>query len=212
MIDIGKIFELLDDWRGLPSYKLEPRADIFFALYLPEIIKIFFKRNISYRNIIPEFPLLKKRFDDNYNESKDGNRSKKVDYAVFCRGELFLFELKTDMGSRETKQGTVQEDYMISATFVTPSELINDVKDIIESVSNKSYRKKYNHLISKANDLNMQFQPTKVIAVYIQPCLPSINSKSIEILTFKKIRECLNNLDEHFAKALEKWEKAPFSE
>ena len=208
MIDIGKIFELLDDWRGLPSYKLEPRVDIFFALYLPEIMKIFFKRIISYRNIIPEFPLLKERFDDNYNETKDGKRSKKVDYAVFCQGELFLFELKTDMGSRETKQGTVQEDYMIKATSFTPSELINDV----EAVPGKSYRKKYNHLKTKLNDLNTQCQPTKVIAVYIQPNLHGAKSESVEIITFKKIRESLNNLDESFAKALEKWEKAPFSE
>jgi hypothetical protein len=36
---ISKLFHLLDNWRNLPSYQLERRADIFFALYLDKIIK-----------------------------------------------------------------------------------------------------------------------------------------------------------------------------
>lgn len=34
-----RLFDLLDDWRNLPSYQLERRADIFFALHLEIIIK-----------------------------------------------------------------------------------------------------------------------------------------------------------------------------
>ena len=41
---IERVFELLDRWRHLPAYKLEPRADIFFALYLPEVLSNHFKR------------------------------------------------------------------------------------------------------------------------------------------------------------------------
>jgi hypothetical protein len=56
-LQIDKLFDLLDDWRLLPDYQLERRADIFFALSLPEIIKGKFNKNIEY--IIPEFPIKK---------------------------------------------------------------------------------------------------------------------------------------------------------
>ena len=36
---LNKLFETLDDWRNLPAYQLERRADVFFAIYLDEIIK-----------------------------------------------------------------------------------------------------------------------------------------------------------------------------
>ena len=36
---IERVFELLDKWRHLPTYWLEPRADIFFALFLPEVLR-----------------------------------------------------------------------------------------------------------------------------------------------------------------------------
>ena len=35
---ISKIFDTLDDWRQLPAYQLERRADIFFGIYLEEIL------------------------------------------------------------------------------------------------------------------------------------------------------------------------------
>jgi len=36
---IDNLFNLLDDWRTLPAYQLERRADIFFALYLDKILE-----------------------------------------------------------------------------------------------------------------------------------------------------------------------------
>ena len=38
MTELGAVLELLDRWRHLPSYQLERRADVFFALYLPGIV------------------------------------------------------------------------------------------------------------------------------------------------------------------------------
>ena len=35
---IKRVFKLLDDWRHLPGYQFERRADIFFALFLPEVL------------------------------------------------------------------------------------------------------------------------------------------------------------------------------
>jgi len=36
---IQKLFDLLDDWRYLPAYRLERRSDVFFVLYLSLILK-----------------------------------------------------------------------------------------------------------------------------------------------------------------------------
>lgn len=33
------IFNLMDSWRRLPSYQLERRADLFFALYIPQALE-----------------------------------------------------------------------------------------------------------------------------------------------------------------------------
>jgi len=35
---IDELFDKLDEWRSLPAYQLERRADIFFAIYLKDII------------------------------------------------------------------------------------------------------------------------------------------------------------------------------
>ena len=32
--DLDALFDLLDRWRHLPSYRLEPRADVVFGLFL----------------------------------------------------------------------------------------------------------------------------------------------------------------------------------
>ena len=63
---INSLFDSLDDWRNLPSYQLERRADIFFSLYLAEVLKK--KRNIDIDSrIIPEFPVIKRTKDKDNN-------------------------------------------------------------------------------------------------------------------------------------------------
>ena len=55
---IERVFDLLDAWRHLPAYQLERRADIFFALFLPEVLEKHF--NIALNPIlVPEFPIRK---------------------------------------------------------------------------------------------------------------------------------------------------------
>ena len=57
--DIDSLFEHLDNWRYLPSYRLEPRTDVFFGLFLPQALD----RHLAPRGVridprlIPEFPL-----------------------------------------------------------------------------------------------------------------------------------------------------------
>ena len=91
MDPLPQVFDLLTQWRDLPNYQLERRADIFFAVYLARVLEE--KVGLAIDPIlIPEFPL-----------KKDGNNlSNKADYLLLARdkSQAFLVELKTEMSSR----------------------------------------------------------------------------------------------------------------
>jgi hypothetical protein len=55
MNKIDDIFDKLDDWRHLPAYQLERRADVFFSIYLPELLEERYGFEIE--GLVPEFPL-----------------------------------------------------------------------------------------------------------------------------------------------------------
>jgi hypothetical protein len=100
---VERIFNNLDDWRKLPAYQLERRADIYFATYLPEVLKnLKIINNINDVAIIPEFPLAKKALDEKY-KYRD---SVKVDYLVLNKEnkKAIFVELKTDMTSFDPDQ------------------------------------------------------------------------------------------------------------
>ena len=92
---IAHLFDLLDRWRHLPAYQLERRADIFFALFVPEVLGKHLKVDIN-PILVPEFPIKK----------ETNNQSKKADYLALSKdGErAFLIELKTDMRSIDEDQ------------------------------------------------------------------------------------------------------------
>jgi hypothetical protein len=49
-----RLFDLLDDWRRLPAYQLERRADIFFALHMEEIIRARSHCKCTYSPNLPD--------------------------------------------------------------------------------------------------------------------------------------------------------------
>ena len=116
---LSHVFTKLDGWRHLPAYQLERRVDVFFGLFLTEIIAGLCDREpkldaLGYDvTVVPEFPLHKKLLgipqerQEQLKNSKD-NRSLNVDFAVFCstphRKRIFLVELKTDLKSIKTPQ------------------------------------------------------------------------------------------------------------
>ena len=116
---IKRVFKLLDKWRQLPAYKLQPRADIFFALFLPEVLRAHLaKQNRSIEinsTLIPEFPI----------KTGSNNRSKRVDYLALSEdmSSAFLVELKTDMAS----QNEGQSDYLERASKTGLQGLVEDV-------------------------------------------------------------------------------------
>jgi len=229
MDKVETIFDLLDAWRGLPSYQLERRADIFFAFYLPEIIKGCFNEDITHDSIIPEYPL-----------KKAGNRqSNKVDYAVFCKERIYLIELKTDSNSlNET-----QHEYLKEAKSKSLFDLISIIPEI---AIGSEQREKYMHLIGclkkvlcktygikitsesnvsdtkkKAFDALMQefdenkkdfdANKTDIEIVYIVPK----NDENVEkskikeigkIITFEEIRKWLPDSAKRFRESLKVWD------
>lgn|GEM_PF-572032 len=98
--ELEKIFQNLTRWRNLPKYQLERRADIFFSLYLKEIMEEKLTTDSNRVEllsvIIPEFPLR------HGNEHHTVN----VDYVMFSKSlsTVYLIEFKTDMGSLRDEQ------------------------------------------------------------------------------------------------------------
>ena len=68
---INQVFDRLDAWRRLPDYQLERRADLYFSLYLPEVLEALLGEPIR-QDLVPEFPI----------KQLDSNRSDKVDYLA----------------------------------------------------------------------------------------------------------------------------------
>ena len=132
---IEQIFELLKKWYEYPKYQLERRLDIFFSIYLPEILKekgIYIELN----DIFPEFPLKK----------ENNNLSTNADYAIFDNKDdetnLYLIELKTEMNSisNEKKQ-------LLYYKQVQKKKIIDLIKEIIEIQKNSKQWKKYEKLL-----------------------------------------------------------------
>lgn len=92
-----QLFVNLDNWRHLPAYQLERRADILFSIYLPSFLEHRFKQQVQI--VIPEFPI---HIGTIYQ--KEINKSFKIDYVVKMHGNQVVFiELKTEMASRNEK-------------------------------------------------------------------------------------------------------------
>jgi len=235
MIDIAEIFRLLNDWRGLPNYQLERRADILFALYLPVIIEKRFNKIITHDNIVPEFPL------KHIKTLKIGKRSIQpnyVDYVVFCDDALYLIELKTDLKSLKPKQNK----FLLDAKKLSLFELANDITELGAASSEKrkymhlakrlakalwkSYKVKIDFDTETCNTTKQDFVTlAKAVAaiempnikkevVYILPNRVSDKTKELEkqcnvIITFSEIAGWLNECDKHFSTALIEWSEEP---
>ncbi len=137
--NIDVVFDMLDDWRHLPDYQLERRADIYFALFLPHVLEEKFKTPIN-PTIIPEFPL----------RQKTSNRSDKADYLALSKNgaQAFLVELKTDMGS-------VNENQVRYLRRAAETTLRSQIDGIIEISKNTDEERKYVHLLERLSKLGL---------------------------------------------------------
>ena len=127
---INKLFNLLDDWRNLPAYQLERRADIFFAIHLEQIIENILETKIDI--IIPEFPVRIGEISDKHPEL---NKSFKIDYLTYSKNEnkVYLIELKTDQRSRRDKQ----DWYLRRASKIKVQGLVEGLIKIHQATNQK---------------------------------------------------------------------------
>jgi len=203
---INRLFDLLDDWRNLPAYQLERRADIFFAIHLNKIIEKRIGTKIDF--IIPEFPV---RIGELPEQNPNNNQSFKIDYLTYSKykNKVYLIELKTDQRSRREKQDL----YLKHASELKIEGLVRGLIKIYEATNQKV---KYENLLDKienigwikrdkkiVKNLNIEVEPS---IIYIQP-LNEENKESI--ISFDNIINALSDsndlLTKRFVKSLEKW-------
>ena len=149
------VFSLLDQWRHLPAYQLERRADIFFGLFLPDVLDDHLRpKGLTVdQRLIPEFPL----------RQKGSNRSDKADYfalATYARtGDqvAFLVELKTDIRSARNPQ----KEYLARASGRGMAKILCDLKLIFKATS-PDLRGKYFHLLTAIAELGLVTLPPKL--------------------------------------------------
>ena len=147
---VGDVFELLNRWRHLPFYSLETRAAPFFAVFLRDVLRAKFNKEM-HEIVLPEFPLRIYTLYDACELKKPGldksspGHSKNVDYVAFDKDirTAYLVELKTDMGSVREEQN----DYLCAAQGKAFSSLVEGVTKLAKGSASKP---KYVHLATPA--------------------------------------------------------------
>ena len=223
--DVDTLFELLDRWRHLPNYQLERRADIFFGLYLPELLANRFGQPIA--GVVPEFPVKR----DLIWPSHPTNKSVKVDYVALAedRRRCYFVELKTDAASRRD----TQDHYLERCGELGFTAILDGLISIVKA---SSAHQKYFHLLSKLAELGCLNLPPELAefvfpqarrglrevqdqietcvdpgefeleVVYIQPLSPENDSDNV--IGFEEMASWLDGKDEMaqvFAEYLRRW-------
>lgn len=207
------LFDHLDEWRHLPAYQLERRADIFFALYLPEICAKYCGCTVT--GMVPEFPIRRGNLVGTEVAPRHANLSNKIDYLLTTHHPTIphhglILELKTDDGSRNTDQ----DDYLGQAKTTGLRRLVAGVLTLRKATDAKH---KYDALLSKLNRLgllakqNNQYTNTvnekhQLDLWYIQPNIPK-GAKNV--ISFLQVAEVVDShkdeFSQRFVKSLKLW-------
>lgn len=175
MNNIDALFDRMDAWRHLPNYQLERRADIFFSLYLPEVLEKILGTPVL-KDLIPEFPI---HIETIYPDKRT-DKSFKIDYVAFSEklDKTVFIELKTDDSSLQTKQGK----YLQAASDVGMSKLIEGLKKIFQATNSKQ---KYYCLFEQLEKIGRITIPDEVKEIINKPNLQGINKHSEKIRALK---------------------------
>lgn len=134
----------LEEWRHLPAYGLERRADIIIAMCLPKFMKNRFDIDVCGGGVIPEFPMRKRRICP----TSSCFASLNVDFAVFGtkagKKYVCLIELKTDIGSFKSEQLDRMKKFRNETMKCGFGTVLDDVVAIAKESREK---RKYAHLI-----------------------------------------------------------------
>lgn len=217
---INTIFIQLNRWRNLPNYQLERRTDIFFSLYLQDLI-MFKTGSMVCPIIVPEFPIKRELVCPGYKT----NKSIKIDYVAFgTNGTVYYTELKTDVNSRRVSQ----DDYMDTCVSIGFSRIINGLKDIFIATSSKQKYYQLFELLQTAEvislpaglkeavasdnseiislikciELKREFPESKI--VYIQPHQEK-DTENKHFIGFEDIVEVLKGRNDEFSRAFSEY-------
>lgn len=199
---IETVFNTLDKWRHLPKYQLERRADIFFAMFLPDVLENHYGPEFD-RNVIPEFPLRKETLWPDTG-SREANLSVNVDYAAFTKDgkQVFFVELKTDIKSLRPRQSS----YLKRASELKFKEL---VKGVLSLKKKSKEREKYDCLLECLKVVPVDAPEHKPRIVYIQPKYSKENHQDhaeyIYFDEFASVVEGRGEIGERFAQSLKSW-------
>ena len=171
MEQIDALFDRMDAWRHFPNYQLERRADLFFALYLPEALEA--KLGFAVRpELVPEFPV---RIGTIY-PTIPTDKSYKIDYvALSAAADKAVFvELKTEGLSRRLEQ----DKYLQAAREAGLPRLLEGLTDIFRATNSK---RKYFRLLEYLERMGLLRIPVSMKEIMTRPTLKGINEASNQI-------------------------------
>lgn len=155
---IAQLFNNLDIWIGLPKYQAERRLDVFFGLYMEDILKecrsdLFAEEDQLI--LVPEFPLQK---------NKSNNECTNIDYLVFniTKKCVHAIELKTDTHSVDDDQ----IDYYSKFKHETSLE---ELYAFATKPRTGRSKKKYGYLAKFITDNDLNKCQIKGNVIYILP-------------------------------------------
>ncbi len=164
-----------------PNYQLERRADIFFSLYLPEVLEA--KLGFPVRPALaPEFPVRIGTIYPNIPIDK----SYKIDYVALsaAANKAVLMELKTEGLSRRPEQ----DKYLLAAQKVGLPALLQGLLDIFRATNAK---RKYFCLLEHLESMGLLRIPMQMKDIMARSTLQGANDASRLIEITAKAKETL---------------------
>ena len=200
---IEMMLKNLDDWRNLPKYQMERRVDLFFGLFIRQIVAAHTGMQIQ-SVIIPEFP---------FKHNETTRHTINFDYVLFSENGkvMYVLELKTDANS-------VDDDQLNNLHNASEKSLLEIIQGIEIVKSKTKDKNKYAYLLHKLKSAFID--SPEIVLMYLTPTLSDSNRKKVltvveerHIITFARTAELLEKtggaVECRFAEFLRKWENAP---
>lgn len=206
---IDKYFDMLEDWKLLPAYKLEPRIDslVGYALQTASADLL----DVQCKILIPELPIRLGTVHPQHVETHLENRSYKVDFYIRGqKGENVFIEFKTDSESIRDEQ----IGYLAEAEEVRMKAIVEGILKLHKATQHKQ---KYEHLLNKLSmggliDSKNQAQiaDEEIRIVFVQPRIVD-GGKQEDVFDFKELSKSIRQsfpeerLMMRLANSLELW-------
>jgi len=175
-----QFFDRMDDWRHLPNYQLERRADLVFSLYLVQVLGAKTRTEIG-EMFVPEFPV---RIGTIYKDVPI-DKSYKIDYVAVSRSGnvAYLVELKTDGESRRESQ----DKYLVASKRAGMTKLLKGVLMIFRATQAK---RKYFCLLKQLAGMGLLDIPLELEDIMRRKSLKGASAASEAVKITSKVASC----------------------